>query len=191
MKYALPAFFALAALIASCGPSAPEQTAQEYTAYGEAFDTTGAIPMTSLIAEMKGREDMDAVVKCTIMQTCTKAGCWMDVENPEGGDPITIFMKDHEFGVPLSACSGLSAIVNARAYYDTLSVEYQQHLAEDAGKSPDEISLITEPRFVLALEASGVMIKGYKGTEGGEIEKADCGHDHDHDHGTEGEEHAH
>jgi hypothetical protein len=186
-------FFLVAALaLVSCGPSTPAEKTDEFTSYGAAFDSTGAIPIADLLASMADKDSLNAVVKCTIMQTCTKAGCWMDVENPTGGEAITVFMKDHAFGVPLSECSGLNAIVNGKAYYDTLSVDYLRHLAEDAGKPAEEIALITEPRAVLALEASGVMIKGYKGTAPtGEHDHE--GHDHEgHDHSHEGEEgHSH
>ncbi len=188
MKYLFFACTAVLALVA-CGPSTPAEKTDDYTRYGAEFDSTGAIAMTDLIASMSGQDSIDAVVKCTIVQTCTKAGCWMDVENPSGDGSIKVFMKDHAFGVPLSECAGLMAIVKGKAYFDTLSVADLQHLAEDAKKTPEEIALITEPRPVLALEAAGVMIKGYKGAPAGEAGHE--GHDHEghdhkgHDHGSE------
>jgi len=185
MKYSI-FFFVAAAWMVSCGPSAPAEKPVEFTSYGAAFDSTGTIPIAQLMKSMEGQDSLLAKVNCTILQTCTKAGCWMDVENPAGGEAITIFMKDHAFSVPLSECSGLNAIVDGKAYYDTLSVDFLRHLAEDAGKSAEEIALINEPRAVLAIDASGVMIKGYKGTAAADGHE---GHDHNHEgHDHEGEE---
>jgi len=42
---------------------------------------------------------------------------------------------------------------------DTLDVPYLRHLAEDAGKSPEEIEGITEPEISLNFTANGVIIK--------------------------------
>ena len=45
------------------------------------------------------------------------------------------------------------------AYMDTTSVDMLRHLAEDAGKSQEEIDAITQPELTLAFEATGVVIK--------------------------------
>jgi hypothetical protein len=178
----MKAIFILASaaiLLHSCGPATPaEQTVSGFSTYGAAFDTTGAIAVADLQTAMTGKDSLHTRLQCKIVQSCKKAGCWMDVENPNG-EPITVFMKDHSFGIPLEGCEGLEAIVDGKVYYDTLDVAYLQHLAEDAGKTAEEIAAITEPKFVLAVDASGVMLKGAPQT-GHE------GHDHEgHDHGEE------
>ena len=45
------------------------------------------------------------------------------------------------------------------ASYDTLDVEYLQHIAEDAGKSEEEIAQIMEPQVALVFEATGVKLE--------------------------------
>jgi hypothetical protein len=49
--------------------------------------------------------------------------------------------------------------MDGTAYFDTISIEQRQHFAEDAGQSEEEIATITEPEYVLAFEAEGVIIK--------------------------------
>ena len=39
-----------------------------------------------------------------------------------------------------------------------MSVDDQRHYAEDAGKSPEEIAAITEPKRTLSFTSSGVLI---------------------------------
>ena len=46
------------------------------------------------------------------------------------------------------------------AYYDTTTVSELRHFAEDAGKSKEEIALITEPEYRLQFTATGVMMEG-------------------------------
>ena len=46
-----------------------------------------------------------------------------------------------------------------KAKMDTISVDMLRHYAEDAGDSEDEISRITEPKYVLEFIAEGVLIE--------------------------------
>jgi hypothetical protein len=55
---------------------------------------------------------------------------------------------------------GKRVMMSGYAYYDTTSVADLQHLAEDAGRTPEEIAAITEPKFTLNFDAAGVQILG-------------------------------
>jgi Domain of unknown function (DUF4920) len=146
------------------------------SSYGGSFVEAGPLNGTQLIEQMKGKERLQCQFEGTINMTCKKAGCWMEVAMPDG-EAMTVFMKDHAFAVPLENCEGKHTVVNGEAFYKELSVAYLKHLAEDAGKSADEIAAITEPRKVLAFTASGVLISdGGKGGEGTKKGK-DCAHE--------------
>jgi hypothetical protein len=69
-----------------------------------------------------------------------------------------VTFKDYGFFVPLES-GGKTALMKGIAYYDTISVEMLKHYAEDAGKSEEEIALITEPELAISFEASGVKLK--------------------------------
>jgi hypothetical protein len=53
-------------------------------------------------------------------------------------------------------------IVNGKAFVKETSVKELQHYAEDAGKTKEEIALITESKVEFAFEADGVLIKKSK-----------------------------
>ena len=50
-------------------------------------------------------------------------------------------------------------IVDGRAYVTKMSVKEQQHYAEDAGQSEEEIAKIKDPKYTYAFEADGVLMK--------------------------------
>lgn len=177
-----------ALLIAGCGnhnDSAPACASTDasdpvWTSYGEAFElgtTTALADVPSLLAETGKAEGQFEV---EIVETCTKMGCWMSVSGPEG-EPIMVYMKDHAFFVPKSGMAGKRAIISGYAYNDTVSVELQKHLLEDASRSQEEIDAVTEEKYELAFSAAGVKIEGHIEAEEAEDEEA---HDH------EGHEHA-
>ena len=61
--------------------------------------------------------------------------------------------------VPKNGIEGKRTIINGNISVDTLSVAQLQHYAEDAGKSKEEIDLITEPKITISFLADGVLIK--------------------------------
>ena len=92
-----------------------------------------------------------------ILSSCPMKGCWMkiSVEN----DTVLVRFKDYGFFVPKNGIEGKRTIINGNISVDTLSVAQLQHYAEDAGKSKEEIDLITEPEITISFLADGVLIK--------------------------------
>ncbi len=93
-----------------------------------------------------------------------------------------VYMKDHAFFVPKKGMEGKRAIISGYAYNDTVSVDLQKHLLEDANRSQEEIDAVTEEKYELAFSAAGVKIEGV-------IEAEDD--EHDHEHGEDHEGHVH
>ena len=91
-----------------------------------------------------------------VKKVCKKMGCWMKVNTD--GEEIMVTFKDYKFFVPKD-CDGKKTTVEGVAYYELMPVEDLQHLAEDAGKTKEEIAQITEPKMVLKFEAQGVELK--------------------------------
>lgn len=190
-------------MLASCGsePKPEKVEVQEdgstLSYYGNEMTTDGAITTAELLKQMPDTGSYDARITAQIVETCTKAGCWMKVDMGNEED-MMVFLGDHDWFVPTSGADGLTCYIDGTAYYDTLSVDWLQHLAEDAGKPAEEIALITEPEYQLNFHADGVIIDGYEAPaeEEGTEEHDHEGHDHDHDGDAdhdhaEGEEHAH
>jgi hypothetical protein len=55
--------------------------------------------------------------------------------------------------------AGKEVIVNGIAFVEAMSVEDQQHYAEDGGATPEELAKITEPKRTYGFEADGVLLK--------------------------------
>ena len=126
--------------------------------YGESFDKSQKFTLNDLYKAMDMADSVDMIISAEIIQTCKKAGCWMEIQNADGTMKTKVFMKDHAFGVPLEGCEKKSCLVHGRAFRYNLSVEYLRHLAEDAGKSKAEIEKITQPETAIAIDAWGVWI---------------------------------
>ena len=124
--------------------------------FGEPFEITHALSLEDVYSQMENADSIDVQIQAIVTTTCKKAGCWMEVETPDGKLKTKVFMKDHAFGVPLEGCEGKKAVINGRVFRYKLSVEYLRHLAEDAGKSKEEIEKINEPEVAIAVDAFGV-----------------------------------
>lgn len=126
--------------------------------FGEKFSLEQSNSIGDLYKAMDMADSVDMIISAEIIQTCKKAGCWMEIQNADGTMKTKVFMKDHAFGVPLEGCEKKSCLVHGRAFRYNLSVEYLRHLAEDAGKSKAEIEKITQPETAIAIDAWGVWI---------------------------------
>ncbi|WP_299395617.1 DUF4920 domain-containing protein [uncultured Gelidibacter sp.] len=91
-------------------------------------------------------------------EVCQSKGCWMKV-NLEDGNQIMVKFKDYGFFVPKDI-AGQEVVLNGKAFINEVPVDEQRHYAEDAGKSADEIAVITEPKKTFSFEADGVLLKG-------------------------------
>ena len=88
---------------------------------------------------------------------CQAKGCWMILDLGDGSE-IMVTFKDYEFFVPKDIADK-EVIINGLAYIDDMSVEKQQHYAEDAGKTSADIANIVEPKRTWSFEADGILIK--------------------------------
>ena len=123
--------------------------------YGEKISTENILDYNSFIENSKIVSK--SKIEGTILSSCPKKGCWMQVKIDS--DTIQVTFKDYGFFVPIDSVEGKNAVVQGDLFLDTTSVEMLKHYAEDAGKSEEEIALITEPIYELGFIADGVIIK--------------------------------
>lgn len=117
-------------------------------------------------------EPMDAIIQYEIMavgdtipskisgkvtSVCQTKGCWMTLDLGDDQEVMVKF-KDYAFFVPKDIV-GKQAVVEGLAFIKDMSVEEQQHYAEDEGKTSDEIERILQPKRTLFFQAEGVLIK--------------------------------
>lgn len=138
--------------------SASSAEMQEMHYYGDTITADGAISPAEFLAQIAGTDTLKTKVEASINETCKMKGCWMTLDM-ENGEQMRVSFKDYAFFVPKDGVQGKKAIIEGFAYTDTISVDHLKHLAEDGGKSPEEIAAITEPEVGVNFEAHGVIIR--------------------------------
>lgn len=160
-------------LLVSCGTSASttsaastpeteEVTTEEVTmeengkVFGEKEDFSQPIDYGMMVDKLSAtpQDTMTLTVKGKVNEVCQAKGCWMTID---GEDEVMVKFKDYGFFMPMDI-SGREVVMHGKAYYQTTAVDELRHYAEDAGKSADEIALITEPKLELRFLASGVLL---------------------------------
>jgi len=132
------------------------QNDNNYERYGELFETSEII---NYEFERDNFLNSSSKVKIEgeILSSCPKKGCWMKISVEK--DTVLVRFKDYGFFVPKNGIEGKSTIINGKLSVDTLSIAQLQHYAEDAGKSKEEIALISKPEITISFLADGVLIK--------------------------------
>ncbi|HAJ80873.1 MAG: DUF4920 domain-containing protein [Zunongwangia sp.] len=131
-----------------------------YARFGDDVDTEAAIDantMANQYAQLKPGDTITTSFTTTVNSVCKMKGCWMNLEIP-GDEDVSVKFKDYGFFVPKDI-EGKQVVVEGKAFLKEVSVKDQQHFAEDAGKSAQEIAAITEPKQELAFLANGVLLK--------------------------------
>jgi hypothetical protein len=146
----------LAALLFTCvsGPLFAQGTVKSY---GAAITPDNAISAGDLVKLMKGTDSLATKVEADVITSCTKKGCWMDVQLPDGS-VMKVKFKDYGFFVPTQGLEGKRAVLQGHATKEVTDVATLRHYAEDAGQTPEQIAKITEPEESLFFIADGVLI---------------------------------
>ncbi|RBP30899.1 uncharacterized protein DUF4920 [Oceanihabitans sediminis] len=130
-----------------------------YMSFGEeiiADDAVSAVSMAEHYKAMHVGDSIHSKMIAKVDEVCQAKGCWMKL-NLENGEQVMVKFKDYGFFMPKNI-AGQEVIVNGKAYVNEVSVEELRHYAEDAGKSAEEIALITMPKKTYSFEADGVLL---------------------------------
>ena len=132
------------------------QNDNNYERYGELFETSEII---NYELERDNFLNCSSKVKIEgeILSSCPMKGCWMKISVEK--DTVLVRFKDYGFFVPKNGIEGKSTIISGKLSVDTLSIAQLQHYAQDAGKSKEEIALISKPEITISFLADGVLIK--------------------------------
>ncbi len=132
------------------------QNDNNYKRYGELFETSEIINY-KLERDNFLNSSSKVKIEGEILSSCPMKGCWMRISVEK--DTVLVRFKDYGFFVPKNGIEGKSTIINGKLSVDTLSIAQLQHYAEDAGKSKEEIALISKPEITISFLADGVLIK--------------------------------
>ncbi len=90
-----------------------------------------------------------------IVAVCAKAGCWLTMA--EGGRELFVKFKDYGFFVPRHL-AGHDVVLEGLASAVIMTEAERRHMAEDAGKSPEEVAKIVGDEAKLKMFADAVRI---------------------------------
>lgn len=140
--------------------SALKKVSNEYISVGEEVDVQNLLSVHQMQEKYETLKPGDTVkvsFEGKVTEVCKNKGCWMKMALQDGQEVMVKF-KDYAFFVPRDIATG-TAIINGKAYVEEMSVEEQRHYAEDAGRSPKEVTAITNPKKTFLFIAEGVKIK--------------------------------
>ncbi|MFD2824194.1 DUF4920 domain-containing protein [Lacinutrix iliipiscaria] len=130
-----------------------------YKSFGKEISADNAIESKSMAEHyksMKVGDSADSKMIAKVDEVCQAKGCWMKL-NLDNGEQVMVKFKDYGFFMPKNI-AGKEVIVNGKAYVNEVPVSELRHYAEDAGKSAEEIALITEAEKTYSFEADGVLL---------------------------------
>lgn len=130
-----------------------------YATFGEKISVDNAISKEEMMVKfesMKVGDTLETKFVSKVNKVCKSKGCWMKIDL--GSDESMVKFKDYGFFVPMNS-EERKVIVQGKAYVTEQSVADQRHYAKDAGKTEEEINLITETKFTYAFLADGVLME--------------------------------
>ncbi|RKE90835.1 DUF4920 domain-containing protein [Ichthyenterobacterium magnum] len=131
-----------------------------YASFGKEINDNDALRadrMAVHYANMTVGDSVNSKMIAKVDEVCQAKGCWMKL-NLENGEQVMVKFKDYGFFMPKDI-AGKEVVINGKAFVNEVPVDEQRHYAEDAGKSPEEIAKITEPKKTYSFVADGVLLK--------------------------------
>ncbi|MDO6492930.1 MULTISPECIES: DUF4920 domain-containing protein [unclassified Cellulophaga] len=138
----------------------PEQKIEELASFGEKITVDNAKVTKEMAVVYHNLAVTDTVTtkfKGKVLDVCQSKGCWMKLDLGDGEQAMVKF-KDYGFFMPKDI-AGKEVVINGKAFIEQMSVDEQQHYAEDGGATKEEIAQITEPKKTYRFEADGVLLK--------------------------------
>ncbi|MDA7803396.1 DUF4920 domain-containing protein [Crocinitomix sp.] len=136
----------------------------DYMLYGhsEIEPTAASVTVEEMNGKIAESGAFEGMVKVNVDEVCQKAGCWITFNNGEAKS-IRVFFRDH-FTIPIGTPSGTEAILYGKAVVDTLSMDFQKHLLDDAAEKGDvvaqeEYDAITEDLIETTFDCESILVK--------------------------------
>ena len=126
--------------------------------FGKEITKDGAITSEEFFNSFNNADSVEIKISGTIKEVCKKKGCWMTMNIGEENEELFVKFRNYDFFVPLNA-DGRQATIQGWAYKEVQSIQELKHYAFDAGKTEEEIAIITEPEVTYTFMANGVIIE--------------------------------
>jgi hypothetical protein len=132
------------------------QPAAKGVVYGAAITTNGAVVDVNSLQSKLTDGAFEGKVTGKVKEVCKSMGCWMTLEKADGST-VMVKTKNHAYFMPQNLV-GKTVVVEGAAAAKEVSEAQRKHLAEDAGKSKEEISKIQGAQTEVQVVAKGVEV---------------------------------
>jgi hypothetical protein len=127
------------------------------------FDNSTAVSLETMFSEFTESKEFTGAINVTINEVCQNAGCWIRFQKPNSEESVMVFFRDH-YTIPIDASLGKEAILYGQLKSDTMSVEFQKHLLDDAAANGTEVAqaeydAITEDKIDVSFDCESILIK--------------------------------
>jgi hypothetical protein len=153
MKKILAAFAFV--MIAINSKSQEIQSAQPGVTYGKVVQKGEPVKVTELENNLQENKFSGAITG-KVAEVCQSEGCWIRLHKSDG-TTLLVKAKDHAFVMPKDIV-GKMVVVEGDASVKEVSEAMRKHLAEDAGKTKEEIEKIKGDSKEIIFMAKGVKV---------------------------------
>jgi len=136
--------------------------AGDFTLFGHSEITADeTATVDEMFQEFESTGEFNRKVEVKIDQVCQKAGCWITFKDGEDND-VRVFFRDH-FTIPIETPSGTDAVLYGALMMDTLDVDFQKHLLDDAKEAGQEVAqeeydAITEDKIEVSFDCESILV---------------------------------
>jgi len=153
MKKILMAFACMMMMVIS--KSQNIRPAEPGVVYGELAQKGEPIKVTELENNLQENK-FSGKITGTVAEVCQAEGCWIRLQKADG-TTLLVKAKDHAFAMPKDIV-GKTVVAEGEATVKEVSEAMRKHLAEDAGKSKEEIEKIKGDSKEIIFSAKGVKV---------------------------------
>lgn len=148
--------FMLLVAVAAQAQESDIKPAAKGVVYGEAITAQGNTVTPANLQANLVNNAFEGKITGKVKEVCKSMGCWITLEKADG-TTLMVKSKDHGFFMPQDLV-GKTVIVEGTASVKEVTEAKRKHLAEDAGKSKDEIKKIKGTAKELQFIAKGVEV---------------------------------
>jgi hypothetical protein len=153
MKKVLIAF--VLAMIVMISKSQEIQPAEPGVVYGVVAQKGDPVKVTELENNLQENK-FSGKITGKVAEVCQAEGCWIRLQKTDG-TTLLVKAKDHAFVMPKDIV-GKIIVAEGEASVKEVSEAMRRHLAEDAGKSKEEIEKIKGDSKEIIFMAKGVKV---------------------------------
>ncbi len=153
MKKILIVFISI--MVIATSHSQEIQPAQPGVVYGIVAQKGDPVKITELENNLQENK-FSGKITGKVAEVCRAGGCWIRLQKADG-TTLLVKSKDHAFVMPKDIV-GKTVVAEGEATVKEVSEAMRKHLAEDAGKSKEEIEKIKGDSKEIIFMARGVKV---------------------------------